>query len=312
MVAAQRTRVAIPLHGSRRWLDVVEANVRRLAGGVALTVSDASGDDDSLAQLQRRLADVPGIEWLGPRPIPRGWVPHCNDLLQRSTDEFFAWLPHDDDVGLDWFARGEAALSADPGAILALGGVVPVVEVGVTRPGYEIAFHPPFSDPDDAARLWHAVEVAVAGDTSLLGAPFRGVMRRASAVPLPSTSDRDEGADVLWSVRMLARGRFTRIPATYGKRWHGDSARKGWRHPRDYAEFRTRWLPEALADLPQPVREELLLRAWALEVSALGEQHERVLEASLDALRGDFARSRSWRLTAPLRRFSDILRRRRG
>ncbi len=303
---AARTRVAIPLHRSRPWLDNVVANVHRLAGRAAVTISDATGEDDSLALLQRDLASVAGVEWLGPRSIAPGWVSHCNDLLERSTEEYFAWLPHDDEVEIDWVIQAEARLDALPEAVLALGTVEPVDEPGVTMGGTRIEPFSPFSDSDVSARVQHALEECLVGDASLLGAAFRGVMRRTLAAPLPRTRDDGEWSDILWAMRMLTRGPFVAIPSTYRKRWHPASAHASWGDARRRPELRTGWLPEALDDLEEVERDFLLAAAWTAEAIVLRDQ---VLAAGSGAeaqIRAEFEHSRSWRITKPLRRLSSL------
>lgn len=307
---ALRTRVAIPLHRSRPWLDNIAANVRRLAGHAAVTISDATGEDDSLALLQVELASLPGLAWLGPRSIERGWVSHCNDLLERSAEEFFAWLPHDDEIDADWVTRGESRLDAIPDAVLALGTMEPVHEPGVTVGGMRIEPFPPFSASDKTARVQRALEECLLGDTSLLGAAFRGVIRRTLAAPLPRTGDDGEWSDVLWAVRMLTRGPFVAIPSAYGKRWHPASTHASWGDARQRVELRTRWLSVALRDLDPAERESFLTAAWAAESAALQDELTSTSSAA-SGLRVDFEGSRSWRLTSPLRHLTSLVRRRR-
>ncbi|HEU4848926.1 MAG TPA: glycosyltransferase family A protein [Terrimesophilobacter sp.] len=286
------------------------ANVRRLSDHAAITISDASGEDDTLPLLRTELASVADLEWLGPRSIAPGWASHCNDLLERSTEEFFAWLPHDDEIGSDWVVHAESRLDAHPDTVLALGTVVPVHEPGVTSGGFRID-PAAFTGSPDGSRIRQAVETCMLGDTSLLGAAFRGVMRRSRAAPLPLTQNEDEWSDILWAVRMLARGPFVAMPATYGKRWHPLSAHASWSDPRQSAAFRTRWLPEALADLGSAEREAILTTIWDIESSALRDRISAERARAEATTRADFERSRSWLLTGPLRRLASRIRARR-
>jgi hypothetical protein len=305
-----RTRVAIPLHRSGPWVDNVAANIRRLAGHAAITISDATGEDDALPLLQVELASVPGLEWLGRRSIAPGWVSHCNDLLERSTEEFFAWLPHDDEIDADWVLEAASSLDRHPTAVLALGMVVPVHEAGVTDGGYPIEPSSAFGALEADVRIRDALDVCLHGDTSLLGACFRGVQRRDRAAPLPMTPGEGEWSDILWALRMLTHGPFTTMPATYGKRWHPGGAHRAWGDARRWPDFRTRWLPEALGDLGAAERESFLTSAWSAEVVALEQRIANERSRGEATLRSTFESSRSWRITAPLRRLASSLRRR--
>lgn len=309
-----RTRIAIPLHRSLPWVDNVAGNIRRLAGSAAITVSDATGDDDALEILREELGAIDGIDWIGPREIAPGWVSHCNDLLERSREHYFAWLPHDDEIGADWVTDAEEVLDAVPDAVLAFGPIVPLYESGVTNGGHRIDPFEPFSNPDSKARIHKAAEISVFGDPSLLGASFRGVMRTDRAVPLPTDHDRDEWADVLWAVRMLVRGSFAPIPAVYGKRWHPGNTHSTWGDARLLGEFRSRLLPRALVDLDDAERESVLTATWSAEAAAhsadilalraeVAAAHARGVQEARDA----FESSRSWRITRPLRRLTTAL-----
>jgi hypothetical protein len=83
-----RTTVAIPLHASARWFDVIGANLDRLAGHARLVVSDPTGLDDTLSRLRIGREHVDGIEWRTTATAP-GWVAHCNALLAEATTEYF-------------------------------------------------------------------------------------------------------------------------------------------------------------------------------------------------------------------------------
>lgn len=305
MTGAQpRTRVAIPLHRSRPWFDTVAGNIRRLAGVAAATVSDATEVDDTLSRLESSLRGVPHLTFVGARDVGRGWVSHCNDLLDRSREEFFMWLPHDDEIGPDWVVEAERLLDDAQDAVLAHGTIVPIRERGVSSGGRRIEPHEAFDDPDTVARVRHALELCVGGDSSLLGATFRGLQRRSHAVPLPETLDDGDWADVLWATRLLTRGRFVTMSAIYAKRWHPTSAHATWVDGRLREEFRSRWLPDTLVDLDPLERESLLRHAWNVKSA-------RLMRRS-DEIRGLFEGSLSWRITAPLRWLGTTVRRLRG
>jgi hypothetical protein len=307
-----RTRIAIPLHNSEPWFASILENVHRLAGHAAITISDATQVDDTFDRLRSELAEMPGITWLPRRALNPGWVPHCNDLLSRSNEEYFAWLPHDDCIGADWVTKAEFELDRHPRATLALGAIEPVVEPGVTMTGHSIEPFAQFGESEQEERVRRALEVCLLGDTIVLGAAFRGVLRRASAIPLPATTGDGEWADILWAIRMLVRGPFAATDAVYRKRWHPNGAHLAWGDLRDRAELRSRWLPEALGDLDDATRERTIAATWNVESARLraGIHLERF--GAEAALRSDFETSRSWRWTRPLRIATSALRRRRS
>jgi hypothetical protein len=304
-----RTTVLIPLHASERWLPVVTGNIERLAPHARLMVSDATGLDDALPRLRERLGDLTEIEWLGPRPLPPGWVAHCNDLVERASSELAMWLPHDDDVDPPWVSLGERALDADPAAVLALGSVRSLErdERGVDDravPSRNVLDpHPPFLAGDPAERVREALQICLHGRRGLLGMAFRGVFRRASAVPLPDVRQSGAWADVLWAIEMLGVGRFAATEAVYWKRWYAGNTHGGWADPRTEPLFRAELLPAALAPLPPGDRLRVTGSAWAADASWY-EARIAELEAQQVSMRGEVAalRERVGELRRRLRR----------
>ncbi len=260
-----RTTVLVPLHASGAWEEVVAGNLTRLTGHADLVVSDATGVDDTLDRLRRRFGERPGIAWLGPRPLRSGWVAHCNDLLARTRTELVTWLPHDDEVDADWVRLGEQALDAHPDAVLALGRLRSVDRPGAAPLAYDP--HPPFQGSDPVDRMLAALEVALRGDASPLGAAFRGVFRPDRAVPLPDTDAAGSWADVLWAVEMLTLGPFAPTDAVYRKRWYAGNTHGTWRSARRDPAFRAELLPRALAGLPAQTRSRVLATAWAQDAA---------------------------------------------
>ncbi len=308
-----RTTVLIPLHASARWLPVVTGTIERLAPSARLLVSDATGLDDTLDRLRERFGARAGIEWVGQRPLARGWVAHCNDLVERSTTEFVMWMPHDDETDGDWVTLGEQALDANPGAVLALGRLRSLerdaegTEDRALPSHIVLDAHVPFLAPDAASRATEALDVCLRGNTSLLGAAFRGVVRREAAVPLPDTGDDGAWADILWAISMLTVGAYAATDAVYWKRWHVANTHSTWRDPRRDPSFRAQVLPDALHALAPVVRAQVLAAAWAADASAQSRQVGRLRRRlgserrALVALRRSFETSASWRLTVPLR-----------
>ena len=316
-----RTTVLIPLHASAPWLPVVAGNIERLAPHARLLVSDATGVDDTLGRLRERFFDLTDIEWVGPRPLRSGWVAHCNDLVHRAATEFVMWMPHDDEIDADWVTLGEGALDATPGAVLALGWLHSLEgEDRATddrRPPARAPLHThvPFCDIEPETRALAAVEECLHGNTARLGAAFRGVYRRETAVPLPDTGPDGAWADILWAIGMLTVGAFTPTDASYRKRWHAGNTHGDWADPRKEDSFRREVLPHALGRLAPEVREVVLATSWSNEATRTADQlaqlrrRLRSAQAAADAVRRAFEASASWRLTAPGRAAARIARR---
>jgi hypothetical protein len=298
MTTRHRTTVAIPLHASARWFEVVDANLGRLVGHAHLVVSDPTGLDDTLARLRAKWEHVEGIEWRT-TATASGWVAHCNALLAEATTEYFMWLPHDDEIGPEWVVDAQRVLDGDPGVILAVGDVA-AVEAGV-----ELPFNGTFASTDRDARVAAALADLVHGRATTLGLLFRSVFRRINASDLPQS----EWADVPWAIAMLASGRVEKMDAVYRKRWHPTSVSAQWSPMLVSPGFRSRQIARAVARLGANAP-EVLARAWEDEVTpmvargAALEADVAALEAELTALR----RTRSWQITSPLRRLRARLR----
>src|SRR5687767_3679351 len=94
-VSNARLTVAVPLHRSARWVSGVAENLRSLPADVHVLLSDATHDDDALAQLQTLFRDDHRVCVLrAAAPSEKGWRAHYNHLLEQADTELFAWLPH--------------------------------------------------------------------------------------------------------------------------------------------------------------------------------------------------------------------------
>lgn len=310
MTTKHRTTVAFPLHASARWFDVIDANLDRLVGHAHLVVSDPTGLDDTLARLRAGREHLAGIEWRT-TPTAAGWVAHCNALLAEATTEYFMWLPHDDDVDADWLGHAEAVLDADPSAVLAIG----VTEaVGPDGPNRDLEIDRRTTDPDVEQRLAAVADIWVDGDLSALGVAFRGVFRRAIAPPLPQLDDVGSWADLLWAGELLRDGRFATMSARYVKRYHEANTHATWLAVRHDRMLREALLPALLEQLPASAALRLLGSTWERERRGL---EEALAVAGLQAAEREaamadlYTRSRSWRLTRPIRWLSELVQRRR-
>lgn len=253
--------VLIPLHRSARFLDVVEANLARLAGGVRIVVSDADAADDTLARLRAAWSGEPTIDWRGPRPIAPGWVSHYNDLLLAVGTRYAMWLPHDDEIDLHYVVACRAALIGDPTLVAAVGVIDPVAGPGLRTP------IPPAFPAAAVVERYRAAANAylVHWDPGILA---RAVLDTTRVRPLPSTTTRDEWADEVWAYGVCLDGPVVSVPdAVYRKRFLTRSTHTGWRggwrlraQPYLWREVLTR---PALRGRPLVVAEMLRVLAWA-------------------------------------------------
>ncbi len=162
--------VAIPLHGSARWVDNIAANVRALPKMVTeIVISDQTCLDDAADQLRVRLADDPRVV-VRAEPGGLGFADHYQLLLETGIGDLFMWMPHDDVFALDWVPILASALDAHPEAWLAFGQLHDVEVDGVTP----IAVLPFTFRPGLIAGRT-AVRMMVEG---LSWVPFRGLFRR--------------------------------------------------------------------------------------------------------------------------------------
>ena len=338
MAAEHRVTVAVPLHRAGAWIESVERSVRALGGSAHVIVSDATGEDDALEVLRGRLAGSADCDFVGPRAIAAGWVAHCNDLLRRAATPYFMWLPQDDAVDRAWVDEGAALLDGDPGAVLAY-GEIHAHDGGVLDAVEPIPVEPRFAARDPIERVAAAV-AAMATDGRLIGAPFRGVFRREGAPLLPDTGPDGRWADQLWAASLLAHGRFEAIPSgRYWKTWREDATHRAWvplDSDGDFVEAVDRHvlraLPAAMRDTAARVlwqadhaaqvdRADALRHALvaADEAARVATQRTACVDAELHGARDEIAglvrviasyeASRSWRMTAPVRRGAAMVRR---
>jgi glycosyltransferase involved in cell wall biosynthesis len=123
--------VAIPLHGSARWVDNVVANVRALPSAVhEILISDQTLLDDAASSLATLLHDDERVRVLA-SPSGMDFARHYQYLLETAQGDYFMWMPHDDIFDPDWVPRLVAALERHEGAWLAFGKFVAVSEDGM-------------------------------------------------------------------------------------------------------------------------------------------------------------------------------------
>lgn len=217
--------VAIPLHGSRPFIDVVSANIDAIErDDVEILLSDRTGLDDALDILAARYQrdrrvhvrrDADGADW----------VTHCNSLLRQARGEYFCWMPHDDDFPSGWLDLLSRQLTGRPELVMAFGRIEPIELDGA--PAALAIKHPRAGAVARMASVRNAVDILVSG-----GVAFRGLFRRAPVVDrrrfIPRTRDCVH-ADRAWVYRIALLGPMLYVPeAVTRKRYHPTSVHAGW------------------------------------------------------------------------------------
>jgi hypothetical protein len=265
-----------------RWLDSISRNIELVPANARIVLSDEVSSDDSVEQLAGRFRNDPRI-----RPRLRrgeaGWWQHCNALIAECETELFSILPQDDRITPGYYEALVAALDDNPGAGIAFGrlfterngiesGVLPAIP-------FRTGTFEPWLEAIALEGLWHP------------GIAFRGVVRRTALLPMPQPTAAEPAADELWIFSMALATHLLEVPAArYIKRVYPTSTSADW--TLSEAE-RTKRLAGIIRDVLGPG--ETSMRAL------------RFLE-----LTGKFGNkvyaSRSWKVTAPLRRLAEMLR----
>jgi hypothetical protein len=219
--------VLIPLHESAAWRETVHANLARLAGHVAILVSDATGRDDTLPMLTREWGGRDGITFFGPRSLRPGWVAHYNDLVTRVRTPRFLWLAHDDEIDADHVAVLSRMLDEHPAAAGAC-GLLQAIEGPGLIPVPQPRLPPPATDrfrcrANQLLFEWN------------FGVAFRGLFRRERVRLIPTTTPLDEWADLVWLYGVCLEHPLVQTDRTvYRKRFTTTSTHAAWRarfHP---------------------------------------------------------------------------------
>lgn len=248
-----RLTVAIPLHRAAPWIDVISANILLIPARTRIMLSDVTGHDDSIDLLadlhsrDRRLVLRRGSDGLG-------WREHTNQLLRTARTEFFAILPQDDTITPRYFEKLIAALDRHPSAGIAFGPLEAISDNGATRlrhppPPFALGVRPPWVEALQLDEHWN------------LGIPYRGVVRRRLARPIPATPE-DRFADQVWVFSIALVSHLLEVPdALYMKRYHPKNTHTDWL-PLSDAERLAAFRPEIETRLKHmPVERDAALTA---------------------------------------------------
>lgn len=218
--------VGFPLYRSRRFLDIVIANIEAIDyPNVEFVVSDRHQLDDALVVLQQKYGADARFRFLAGTD-ELNWVQHFNLILRHCRGKYAVLMGHDDSYPANYIADLAAALETHPDAVLAFGGVEQI-----SLDGFLPTF--PFVPPpiretgdwsiDDSVRLltlWH------------LWVAFRGMVRltivESSGLYIRETV-RNIRADIYWVFGLSLKGRLCYVPSCHcTKRFHRTSGGANW------------------------------------------------------------------------------------
>ncbi|MGK2946930.1 MAG: hypothetical protein ACSLFP_00010 [Acidimicrobiales bacterium] len=212
--------VAIPLHRSAPFVEVVLANIANIdVPGAEIVVSDRTVLDDAAERIRAATADDPRVRVeVDPQGI--GWVDHHALLLAQARAPLAMLMPHDDDFPAGFVGALVVALAEAPDALLAFGDLH---ADGVAYPEPPSTLH---------RRPWRAVEAAALLARWSIGVPYRWVLRveelRARQVRLRRVGD-GAWCDELFVFEVALCGPLVHVPGVEcTKRFHGGSTHQRW------------------------------------------------------------------------------------
>jgi GT2 family glycosyltransferase len=220
MTPPTSTTIAIPMHASRPFVDVISANISALPADVDIVVSDRTRVDDAIEWLRERHRDDPRVRFVASSD-GLGIIDHYNALLREARGEYFMWMPHDDTFPPEYVPLLRAALDANPGANLAFGRVHPIdLDGAVADDMVRFYVDPPITlgtraRAAEAIYLWHHWSIWI---------PYRGLMRRREVVRRRLFLRRglqEYGHDNTWVFAMTVVAPLVYVPeCVCEKRYH--------------------------------------------------------------------------------------------
>ena len=232
MESPTSTTVAIPMHASTPFLDVISENIAALPSDVQIILSDRTGVDDAIDHLERRHGDDPRIRFVRDRGV--GLVDHYNRLLREADGEYFMWMPHDDSFPAAYVPLLRAALDGHREAILAFGSIR-AIDLDGEFVANSLQPDPPIelgrrTRADEAIFLWRHWQLWI---------PYRGLMRRREVLRRRlylRHGPREMWHDIPWGFAMTVAAPIVFVPGcSCEKRYHSGSHHAPW-HERRVAD----------------------------------------------------------------------------
>ena len=292
--------IAIPLHRSLKYKDIVLGNIDRLASHCKIILSDCTEEDSLFQDLEMQFQSEKNVRTIGKRSLGVGWLPHWNDLMNEVETEYFMWLSHDDEIDLDWVSANLLNLMDNSQFAGSFGLLAQILEDGSLK-----EFGDRFPSLTGSNRNYLANQLIHSWN---LGIATRAVWNKSKVLPFLRTQEpMDEWGDVIWIYGILLEHPISQITTvSYRKRWYAGSAHSYWRgfdvvlaRHLLQREIQRRNLPLEIATELFEICENRLSHqkdGLQMERDQLVEQRDQLVEQWNELLNSKF-----WRITLPLR-----------
>ena len=292
--------IAIPLHRSLKYKDVVLGNIDRLAGHCKIILSDCTEEDNLLKDLEIQFRTVKNVRTIGKRSMGVGWLPHWNDLLNEVETDYFMWLSHDDEIDLDWVSENLQNLMDNPQLAGSFGLLDAIFESGLIRDIWGR-----FPTLIQSNRKYRANQLI---DNWNLGIATRAVWDKSKVLPFVLTQDpMHEWGDVIWIYGILLEHPISQISTvSYKKRLYAGSASSYFRAFDVVLARRLLQCEIERRNLPL----EIALELFEICENWLTHQRDELTHQrdELTHQRDELLNSKSWKITSPLRALVKIFK----
>jgi hypothetical protein len=285
--------IAIPLHKSLEFSEIIVGNIERLASHCKIIISDCTEEDNLLKDLENKYREIQNVRTIGKRNMGKGWINHWNDLMNEVHTEYFMWLSHDDEIDLNWVSENLQNLQKNPQLAGSFGLLYTYLENGKL---VENCVRFPSIIKDNRKFLANSLI-----ENWNLGIATRAVWTKSKVLPILNTQEpNDEWGDIVWIYGILLDYKISQISnVSYRKRLYIGSAHSCWR-------------PFDLTLSKKLLLREIVRRGLSLEISEelseicddrlIHQKAEVLLE--LDHMHDQWDQlmnSKFWRITTPIR-----------
>lgn len=250
----------IPLYRSRRFFDIIAANIVELAGSdVEIILADRNGDFEFCNALRDRFHDQANVRVLCDQSNVN-WVENIRGLIQIARGRYLQILPHDDSTSKRAVAALCAAMDSSQDAVLAYGRVRAFDLDGNRMPGRDELN----ASENPQATGWTLEDVLPLFWIGRFGGAFKGVVRTAAAqnpkhlIRATPTTLHSERA---WLFSLALAGRFVYVPTDMlHKRYHPTSTHRTWQFTPEAVDD----VADLMVDILRTTLEDSDLREYAI------------------------------------------------
>ena len=285
--------IAIPLHKSLKFSEIIVGNIERLAAHCKIIVSDCTEEDNLLKDLENKYREIQNVRIIGKRNIEKGWINHWNDLMNEVHTEYFMWLSHDDEIDLNWVSENLQNLLKNAQLAGSFGLLCTYLENGKL---VENCARFPLIIKNNRKFLANSLI-----ENWNLGIATRAVWAKSKVLPILNTHEpNDEWGDIVWIYGILLEHKIGQISnVSYRKRLYVGSTHSYWR-PFDLTlskklllrEIERRGLSFKIGEELSEICEDRLIHQKAellLQLDQMHDQWDRLID------------SKFWRITTPIR-----------